>query len=404
MTAAPDRFFVVRRCGRPAVVDPCAQHLLVHPVVRDRDREQLAGASPEPDQHAVEPMTGPEQVGEQVPQPGRRRLPPVPAPPGQAAAVGARRPGAAVGAGAGEPGDRGGLVVVQRRPDVDAPDVVGVVHGHHPCPVPAALSPRFADLWTTDDPRVRAGPRAWQAHPMTERNVLGGELETCGTDPMTGFYRDGNCTCGPDDIGLHAVCAVMTAGVPRAPAVGRQRPVDAAAGVALRRTATPATAGAWSPARWLQSYEAGVVAPVVLAATHERALEVVPIELLTEASVDVPAGPQQPGLTRPCTTTGRRGWLSRSSSPWRSAAAGRRTRSRAGCAGSPRGGRSWWTRPSVRRAEAVVGRYGAPAVTLCFLTIGVQTAVNAAAGSLRMPLPATCRRWRWAPRCGRRST
>ena len=44
-------------------------------------------------------------------------------------------------------------------------------------------------------------------------------------------------------------------------------------------------------------------------------------------------------------------------------------------------------RPSVRRAEAVVSRYGAPAVTLCFLTIGVQTAVNAAAGSLRMPLP-----------------
>ena len=43
-------------------------------------------------------------------------------------------------------------------------------------------------------------------------------------------------------------------------------------------------------------------------------------------------------------------------------------------------------RPSVRRAETVVGRYGAPAVTLCFLTIGVQTAINAAAGSLRMPL------------------
>ena len=52
-------------------------------------------------------------------------------------------------------------------------------------------------------------------HPMTEqtspeRNVLGGELEPCGTDPMTGFHRDGSCVVGPHDAGLHAVCAVMT--------------------------------------------------------------------------------------------------------------------------------------------------------------------------------------------------
>ena len=46
---------------------------------------------------------------------------------------------------------------------------------------------------------------------MTERNVVGGELEPCSTDPLTGFYRDGNCNCGLDDVGLHAVCAVMTA-------------------------------------------------------------------------------------------------------------------------------------------------------------------------------------------------
>src|SRR2546423_12637546 len=47
---------------------------------------------------------------------------------------------------------------------------------------------------------------------MTEdRNVLGGELEPCGTDPVTGFYRDGRCTTGPEDIGSHTVCAVVTA-------------------------------------------------------------------------------------------------------------------------------------------------------------------------------------------------
>ena len=45
---------------------------------------------------------------------------------------------------------------------------------------------------------------------MTERNVLGGDLDPCGTDPMTGFHRDGTCTVGPKDVGLHAVCAVMT--------------------------------------------------------------------------------------------------------------------------------------------------------------------------------------------------
>ena len=40
--------------------------------------------------------------------------------------------------------------------------------------------------------------------------MRGGELEPCGTDPVTGFYRDGSCRCGPEDVGLHAICAVMT--------------------------------------------------------------------------------------------------------------------------------------------------------------------------------------------------
>ena len=45
---------------------------------------------------------------------------------------------------------------------------------------------------------------------MGERNVLGGELEPCGTDPLTGFYRDGCCTTGPEDLGSHTICAVVT--------------------------------------------------------------------------------------------------------------------------------------------------------------------------------------------------
>ena len=46
---------------------------------------------------------------------------------------------------------------------------------------------------------------------MAERNVLGGELEGCGTEPLTGFYRDGCCSTGPDDSGSHTICAVVTA-------------------------------------------------------------------------------------------------------------------------------------------------------------------------------------------------
>ena len=46
---------------------------------------------------------------------------------------------------------------------------------------------------------------------VAQRNVLGGELEPCGVEPMTGFYRDGCCTFGPEDLGSHTICAVVTA-------------------------------------------------------------------------------------------------------------------------------------------------------------------------------------------------
>lgn len=45
---------------------------------------------------------------------------------------------------------------------------------------------------------------------MTDRNVFGDDLEACGTDPMTGFYRDGSCETGEQDRGSHTVCAMMT--------------------------------------------------------------------------------------------------------------------------------------------------------------------------------------------------
>ena len=125
---------------------------------------------------------------------------------------------------------------------------------------------------------------------MTERNVLGTELEPCGTDPITGFHRDGSCLCGPEDVGLHAVCAVVTQEFLAPPGLGGQRPRHAPTRVGVPRAAAgrPVVRGG---GRWLQAHEAGAAAPVVLAATNARALEIVPIELLRAHAVDVPADP-----------------------------------------------------------------------------------------------------------------
>lgn len=123
-----------------------------------------------------------------------------------------------------------------------------------------------------------------------ERNVLGGPLEPCGTDPVTGFYRDGCCTWGPEDLGSHTVCAVVTIDfLSHQRAMGNDlttpRPEYAFPGL------RPGDRWCVVAARWLQSYRAGVAAPVVLASTNIKALEVVPLAALREHAVDVPADP-----------------------------------------------------------------------------------------------------------------
>lgn len=123
-----------------------------------------------------------------------------------------------------------------------------------------------------------------------ERNVLGDELEPCGTDPVTGFYRDGCCNTGPEDVGNHTVCAVAT---------GEFLEQQAEAGNELRvplpqygfAGVSPGDRWCLCAARWREAYEAGVAPPVVLAATHERALEEVELERLREHAADVPADP-----------------------------------------------------------------------------------------------------------------
>lgn len=120
-----------------------------------------------------------------------------------------------------------------------------------------------------------------------ELNVLGGALEVCGTDPMTGFTREGCCTTGPEDLGSHTICAVVTEQfLAHQRAVGNDlitpRPEYAFPGL------VPGDRWCVVAVRWRQAYEAGSAAPVVLAATHQRALEVVPLEWLREHAVDVP--------------------------------------------------------------------------------------------------------------------
>jgi uncharacterized protein (DUF2237 family) len=122
---------------------------------------------------------------------------------------------------------------------------------------------------------------------MDGRNVLGGELDPCGTDPVTGFYRDGSCSSGIEDAGSHTICAVVT-----------REFLDHQLGIGNDLTTpmpeylfpglVPGDRWCVTAGNWLRAHHDGAAAPVVLASTHERALESVPIEVLREYAVDVP--------------------------------------------------------------------------------------------------------------------
>jgi uncharacterized protein (DUF2237 family) len=118
------------------------------------------------------------------------------------------------------------------------------------------------------------------------RNVLGEALQPCGTDPPTGFFRNGRCQTGVQDLGNHSVCAEVTGAFLK----------DSASKGNELRVATPGfgfpglePGDRWClcAARWQEALEAGVAPPVVLAATEENALEVVRLADLREYAVDV---------------------------------------------------------------------------------------------------------------------
>lgn len=127
--------------------------------------------------------------------------------------------------------------------------------------------------------------------PEPDVNVVGGKLLSCSTDPITGFYRNGCCSTGPEDLGSHTVCAVVTSQF-----LEHQRSVGNDLATPRPEWHFPGLkpGDRWCVVamRWLQAYQDGVAAPVVLASTNERALDVVPLALLREHAVDVPTDPR----------------------------------------------------------------------------------------------------------------
>jgi uncharacterized protein (DUF2237 family) len=120
-----------------------------------------------------------------------------------------------------------------------------------------------------------------------QRNVLGEPLEECGTDPVTGFYRDGCCTVGPEDIGSHSICAVVTAEfLEHQRSIGNDlstlNPVYGFAGL------KPGDRWCVTAANWARAHEDGAAAPVVLGSTNHAVLELVPLDVLQTYAVDVP--------------------------------------------------------------------------------------------------------------------
>ena len=111
------------------------------------------------------------------------------------------------------------------------------------------------------------------------KNVLGTALQTCCTDPLTGFYRDGKCNTGPDDLGKHTICVLVSDEFLRHQAsIGNDlitpRPQFGFPGLKA--------GDQWCVCieLWKASYDAGIIGPARLEATHEKALEVVSLEML----------------------------------------------------------------------------------------------------------------------------
>jgi uncharacterized protein len=122
---------------------------------------------------------------------------------------------------------------------------------------------------------------------MSERNVLGGELEECSLDPLTGFHRDGCCNTRGDGRVVHTICAVVTEEF-----LAHQRSIGNDLSTPMPQYGFPGLkpGDRWcvTAPNWLRAHHDGVAAPVVMASTNEAVLGIVPLDVLEQHAVDVP--------------------------------------------------------------------------------------------------------------------
>ena len=117
------------------------------------------------------------------------------------------------------------------------------------------------------------------------KNVLGTDLKSCSTDPLTGFYRDGCCHTGPDDRGTHVVCAVMTEEFlsftrDQGNDLSTPRPGYRFPGL------KPGDQWCLCALRWKEAWLSGAAPKVVLEATNQKALSIIPLEVLQKYALE----------------------------------------------------------------------------------------------------------------------
>lgn len=118
------------------------------------------------------------------------------------------------------------------------------------------------------------------------RNVFGERLGECCAKPLTGFYRDGSCNTGPEDFGVHTVCALVDAdflAFSKAAGNDLSTPVPQAGFEGLK----PGDCWCLCAARWKEAFDAGHAPRVRLAATHEATLDIVPLDTLKKYALDI---------------------------------------------------------------------------------------------------------------------
>lgn len=113
------------------------------------------------------------------------------------------------------------------------------------------------------------------------KNVLGGNLDPCGKEPMTGFFRNGYCDTCDEDLGIHSVCCLVTEEFlefSKKAGNDLSTPMPQFGFAGLK----PGDKWCVCAARWKEAYNAGFACPVVLESTHEKTLEIIDLEILEE--------------------------------------------------------------------------------------------------------------------------